>query len=148
MQLLGDPTQSSGYRRSAGRTSPGGVNYYGNGSYQSGSNAYPNVQGNYGQNLGNTQSINTGGNQFNDFTSTAEAIVNILPDEVVADLDIKIDYELNSFLVSGPAANINRFKRFIQEIDKPVPVVLIEVMIIEVRKSATVETGISWGIWR
>ena len=146
VQLLGDPTQSSGYRRSAGRTSPGGVNYYGNGSYQSGSNAYPNVQGNYGQNLGNTQSINTGGNQFNDFTSTAEAIVNILPDEVVADLDIKIDYELNSFLVSGPAANINRFKRFIQEIDKPVPVVLIEVMIIEVRKSATVETGISWGI--
>jgi len=43
-------------------------------------------------------------------------------------------------------ANINRFKKFVKEIDRPVPVILIEVMLIEVRKSATVETGISWGI--
>mgnify|MGYP000306316385 CR=1 FL=1 len=146
VQLLGDPTQSSGYRRSAGRTNPGGVNYFGNGGLQNGSNGFPNTQGNFAQNVGNARNINTGMGQFNDFTSTAEAIVSILPDEVVADLDIKIDFELNSFLVSGPAANINRFKKFIQEIDKPVPVVLIEVMIIEVRKSATVETGISWGL--
>ncbi|MEC7264347.1 MAG: hypothetical protein VXW38_11455 [Bacteroidota bacterium] len=146
VELLGDPAQSTGYRRSAGRTNPGGFNYYGNNNYQNGVNGFVNTQGNLGQNQGNAQRINTGSNQFDDYTSTAEAIVNILPDEVVADLDIKMDFELNSFLVSGPAANINRFKKFIKEIDKPVPVVLIEVMIIEVRRSATVETGISWGI--
>ncbi len=147
VELLGDPSQSSGYRRSAGRTVSGGVNYYGNGNFQNGANGFGNAQANYGQNMGiNPQRINPREDQFDNYNSSAEAIVSILPDEVVADLDIKMDFELNSFLISGPAANINRFKKFIQEIDKPVPVVLIEVMIIEVRKSATVETGISWGI--
>ncbi len=144
VELLGDPMQSTGFGRSAGRTVTGGVNYLGNG-FQGGANGFGNNQNNFGQNS-NSRRINTQTNQFNNYASNAEAIVNILPDDVVADLDIKIDFELNSFLISGPAANINRFKKFLKEIDKPVPVVLIEVMIIEVRKTATVETGISWGI--
>jgi len=70
----------------------------------------------------------------------------VVPDDIKNDLDIKIDYELNSFYVNGPSANIERFKSFLKKIDKPVPVVLIELMIIEVSKTATVETGVSWGI--
>ncbi|WP_420603232.1 type II secretion system protein GspD [Flagellimonas sp.] len=145
VELLGDPMQSSGYGRSAGRTIQGGVNYLG-GGFQNGTNGFGNNQGNLRQNTNTTRRINTQNNQFGDYSSNAEAIVNILPDDVVADLDIKIDYELNSFLVSGPATSINRFKKFVKQIDKPVPVVLIEVMLIEVTKSATIETGISWGI--
>ncbi|MEX0313979.1 MAG: type II secretion system protein GspD, partial [Allomuricauda sp.] len=146
VELLGDPMQSTGYGRSAGRTVQGGVNYLGGGGFQNGINGFGNNQGNFRQNSNNTRRINTQNNQFGDYSSNAEAIVKILPDDVVAELDIKIDFELNSFLISGPAANINRFKKFIKQIDKPVPVVLIEVMLIEVTKSATVETGISWGI--
>ncbi len=134
VELLGDPSQSSGTRTS-GRTASGGVNYFGNGSQQQ--------QGGIGS---NRRSINTQSNSFGEYQDTAEAIVNILPDEIKSELDIRVDYEMNSFFVSGPSANINRFKKFIEKIDKPVPVVLIEVMIIEVKKSATVETGISWGI--
>ncbi|MEO9511825.1 MAG: hypothetical protein ABJN84_03965 [Flavobacteriaceae bacterium] len=144
VELLGDPIQS-GAGRTAGRTVSSGVNYLGNG-FQNGSTGFNNTQGNFSQNSNTLRSVGTQTSQFNDYSSPAEAIVNILPDDVVTDLDIKIDFELNSFLVSGPAANINRFKKFIKEIDKPVPVILIEVMLIEVRKSATVETGISWGI--
>ncbi len=144
VELLGDPTPSSGYNRSAGRTVNNGVNFVGNGFQNN--NGFGGVQGNLGQNGNNQRRVNTQRSQFGSFNNQAEAIVNILPDEVVADLDIKIDFELNSFLVSGPAANINRFKKFIASIDKPVPVVLIEVMLIEVRRTATVETGISWGI--
>lgn len=146
VELLGDPMQSTGYGRSAGRTVQGGVNYLGGNGFQNGNSGFGNNQGSLRQNSNNTRRINTQNNQFGDYSSNAEAIVNILPDDVVADLDIKIDYELNSFLISGPAANINRFKKFIKQIDRPVPVVLIEVMLIEVTKSATVETGISWGI--
>nr|WP_299484886.1 general secretion pathway protein GspD [uncultured Allomuricauda sp.] len=146
VELLGDPMQSTGYGRSAGRTVNSGVNYVGGGFQNGGVNGFGNNQGNLRQNTNNTRRINTQNNQFGDYSSNAEAIVSILPDDVVADLDIKIDYELNSFLVSGPAANINRFKKFIRQIDRPVPVVLIEVMLIEVRRSATIETGISWGI--
>ncbi|MEO0527088.1 MAG: hypothetical protein AAFZ89_07670 [Bacteroidota bacterium] len=140
VELLGDPTPYTGAARAAGRTVGGNVNYLGGGIQP-------------GQGLNNIQAtnnatrrINTTPNTFGNYGNNAEALVNILPDDILADLDVKIDYELNSFLVSGPAANINRFKNFIREIDKPVPVVLIEVMLIEVRKSATVETGISWGI--
>lgn len=146
VELLGDPMQTGGFGRSAGRTVSGGVNYLGGNGFQNGNNGFGNNQGNFGQNSNNARRVNTQASPFNDHASNAEAIVNILPDDVIADLDIKIDYELNSFLISGPAANINRFKKFVKEIDKPVPVILIEVMIIEVRKSATIETGISWGI--
>lgn len=136
VELLGDPSQSQGYR-SSGRTTNSNVNFFGgnqNGGQQGGFNS-------------NRRSLNTQSNGgFGDYQDSAEAIVSIIPDEVKSELDIRVDYELNSFFVSGPSANINRFKKFIKEIDKPVPVVLIEVMIIEVRKSATVETGISWGI--
>jgi type IV pilus assembly protein PilQ len=135
VELLGNPSQVRG-SRSSGRTNEGSVNFFGdNGNSNSQQNSY-----------GNQRSINTQPNSFSEYQNGAEAIVSIIPDEIKVDLDIKVDYELNSFLVSGPASNINRFKKFIKEIDKPVPVVLIEVMIIEVKKSATVETGISWGI--
>ena len=147
VELLGDPSPYTGRVRTAGRTISGGVNYLGNGSVNSNGFNNPirnqnlNTQQNY-----NSQRVNNRRNDFENYLNQAEAIVNILPDEIIADLDIKIDFELNSFLVSGPAQNINRFKKFITKIDKPVPVVLIEVMLLEVRKTATVETGISWGI--
>ncbi len=145
VELLGDPTPFSGFGRSAGRTVTGSVNYLGGGGFQN-QGGVGLGQGNVGQNMNNQRRINTQNSQFGEYNSSVEAIVNILPDEVISDLDIKVDFELNSFLVSGPAANITRFKKFIKQIDKPVPVVLIEVMLIEVRKTSTVETGISWGI--
>lgn len=137
VELLGDPSQSSGYR-SSGRTTSSNISFFGTGGVQN------NQQGFNANN--NRRSVDTRSRNFDTYQDGAEAIVSILPDELKADLDIRVDYELNSFFVSGPSSNIERFKEFIKEIDKPVPVVLIEVMIIEVRKSATVETGISWGI--
>ncbi|PQJ15308.1 type II secretion system protein GspD [Aureicoccus marinus] len=133
VELLSD---SQGYlpQRTSGRTSTGNTTYFASGP---GGGALQQT----GQ-----RSINTQGNQFQDYNVAAEALINILPDELKNDLDIKVDYELNSFLVGGPDAQIEKFKAFIRQIDKPVPVVLIEVMIIEVRKSAVVETGISWGL--
>src|SRR5690606_33976978 len=69
-----------------------------------------------------------------------------LPDDIKNGIDIKIDAELNSFVVSGPGIKVEKFKEFIKYIDKPVPVILIEVMILEVNRSAIVETGISFGL--
>lgn len=78
--------------------------------------------------------------------TTTEAIQKIIPESLQRGLDIKIDSELNSFIVSGPAARVERFENFIHYIDKPVPVILIEVMIIEVNKTTLVETGVSFGL--
>ncbi|HET8885639.1 MAG TPA: hypothetical protein VFM70_04710 [Salinimicrobium sp.] len=95
----------------------------------------------------NRQEVNTNQNgSFNNFNNKAEALLSILPDEIKQNLDIKVDYELNSFYVNGSSEKIERFKEFISRIDKPVPVILIEVMFIEISKGATVETGVTWGI--
>jgi len=110
--------------------------------------------------------LNNTNNTFNNFSSTNDSsrntssyssnsasqektggsILEIFPKEILSGIDVKIDTELNNFIVSGPSENIARFEEFVKYIDKPVPVVLIEVMLLEVSRSATIETGISAGI--
>lgn len=145
IELLSDPSSPSA-RRSAGRTQNSNVNFFGSNNNNNGQRSSQ-LGGQSIQNLNtNRRNVNTQSRNFDSYQNNVEALVNILPEDIKANLEITVDFELNSFLVSGPSTNINRFKKFIKEIDKPVPVILIEVMIIEVKKSATVETGISWGI--
>ncbi|WP_255566938.1 type II secretion system protein GspD [Flavobacterium litorale] len=126
IELLGDPDTS----RTIGRTSQ---------------STFTSFNGSFNNNLSNTGQNNQ--NQRNNENSRdTESILTIIPDEVKADLDIKIDKELNSFIVNGPAEAIKRFESFIKYIDKPVPVILIEVMILEVNRSSLIETGIDAGI--
>ncbi|WP_456442526.1 type II secretion system protein GspD [Psychroserpens sp.] len=137
VELLSDPTGGVTSSRSAGRNSNNSSNSFG---------GFNNQLNSPSQNR-NREPINTNNNQnFDSFNTKVEALVNILPDEVKGDLDIKVDYELNSFYVNGPSANVERFRDFINQIDKPVPVILIEVMLIEVNNTSLVETGVSWGI--
>lgn len=105
-----------------------------------------NASNNFSNN--NNSTTNTSYNQTNNAHSekTGGSILSIFPNEIINGLDVKIDTELNSFIVSGPEENIKRFESFVKYIDKPVPVVLIEVMLLEVNRSAVIETGISAGI--
>ncbi len=135
IELLSDPSKEG---RSAGRlnNNTSYSNYNSNPSD-------PRTNSNY---QSQNNSTNLGNNSGTGNTNSSESILTIIPDEIKRGLDIKIDKELNSFLINGPAANIDRFESFIKYIDKAVPVILIEVMLLEVNKSATVETGISAGI--
>lgn len=73
-------------------------------------------------------------------------ILDIIPNEVKSDLDFTVDPERNSIYVTGSSAKITTFKNFIKQIDKSIPVIIIEVMIVEAQTSNTLETGVSWGI--
>ncbi|WP_299117806.1 type II secretion system protein GspD [uncultured Winogradskyella sp.] len=73
-------------------------------------------------------------------------ILSLIPQEVKQDLDFKVDTELNSIYVTGTGAKIEFFKDFIRHIDKPIPVIIIEVMIVEASVNNTVEAGVEWGI--
>ena len=75
-----------------------------------------------------------------------KTILDIIPEEVKTGLDFKVDTELNSIYVTGTGARIEFFRQFIQNIDKTIPVILIEVMIVEASVSNTVEAGVTWGI--
>ncbi len=96
----------------------------------------------------NRRNLNTSNNNnsFQNYNTKADALVSILPTDITKDLDIKTDTELNSFIVGGDSQKIEKFKAFIKKIDKPVPVILIEVMILEVSRFSTLETGIDVGV--
>jgi len=87
---------------------------------------------------------NTNNNSVENTALTS--IETIIPEDIKEGLIIKTDFELNSFIVSGPGVKVERFKEFLSQIDKRVPLILIEVMILEVNRSAIVETGISFGL--
>lgn len=133
IEILSDPSKEG---RSAGRLNTNSNNFSNYNSSDARMNSNNQNQNNFSN---NSASASSGSNP-------SESILKIIPDEVKKDLDIKIDKELNSFIVNGPAANIERFESFIKYIDKSVPVILIEVMLLEVNRSATVETGIKAGI--
>lgn len=111
----------------------------------------PNNNNNYSSNQyrGNSNFQNNGNNGNSTFSNSNAHnadLLSIIPEEIKEGLEFKTDIELNSFYVTGPSAKINRFKTFINKIDKPVPVILIEVMIIEVNRNSTTDTGVEWGI--
>lgn len=138
-------TDSNGGNSTRARSSSVGQNNnsFGGGnqfdSFSNGNNANRTTLSQKGQS-------NQGRGLANNNSSQAEALINILPSDLIADLQIQADFELNSFYVSGPSSSVKRFRNFIEKIDKPVPVILIEVMLIDVSKLSVVETGISWGI--
>ena len=74
------------------------------------------------------------------------AIPSLIPEALKAGLQIQLDKELNALLVLGAAPAVDRLRKFVEQIDQPVPVILIEVMLIEVNKNAHLDTGISWGL--
>ncbi len=148
VEIFADPSGGGNRTRSVGRTSRY-QNGYNNSNYGNSNNNYTNQ---FDNNIGvtnrtNRESINTNSQTgFSDSGNKGEALLSILPDDIKQGLDVKIDYELNSFYVMGSSEKIERFKEFIKKIDKPVPVILIEVMLIEVSRNSNIETGVSWGI--
>ncbi|MFV0247584.1 MAG: type II secretion system protein GspD [Tenacibaculum sp.] len=105
------------------------------------------VEYNQANSFNNKQNANRNNSSFaGNYSTKSEALLNIFPKDVVDNLDIKTDIEHNAFIVSGDAQKIVRFKEFIATIDKPVPVILIEVMILEVSKLVSISTGVDLGI--
>lgn len=77
---------------------------------------------------------------------TIDKVVELLPEDVKQELVITEFPDLNSLLISGEEARIRNLKHLLGEIDKTVPVILIEVIIVNVSKNYTISTGIEAGI--
>jgi type IV pilus assembly protein PilQ len=148
VEMFADPSGGTSSYSTVGNTNTNG---YGNSTFNNGSSTNYNTQ--FDNNINRTTtsssrvSVNSNNqNSFGNSQNTGEALLSVLPDEIIQDLDIKVDFELNSFYIMGASSKIERFKEFIKKIDKPVPVILIEVMLIEVNRNSTIEAGVSWGI--
>ncbi len=77
---------------------------------------------------------------------TIEKVLDFIPAELKKGVDIKTFSDLNGLIVSGSQPRINELEAFIRQIDLVVPLVHIEVIIADIRKSNTISTGISAGI--
>jgi type IV pilus assembly protein PilQ len=73
-------------------------------------------------------------------------LMHSIPAEVISGLQIQEFRELNSILLTGSAMRVAAAEAVIRQMDELVPVVLIELTMIDVHKNRTVSTGISAGI--
>jgi len=77
---------------------------------------------------------------------SVDSLLAMIPAELRQNVEVKEFKELNSFLLSGSQPQIKEIESFVKQLDKTVPMVLIEVILMDVRKSKTVETGIKIGV--
>jgi type IV pilus assembly protein PilQ len=73
-------------------------------------------------------------------------IETFIPSYFAEGVEIKPFIELNAIIVSGSALNIKEIETFLGEIDRSVPVVTIELIILDVQYSRLTELGIQAGI--
>lgn len=73
-------------------------------------------------------------------------IVTVIPSKLKEGIEVKEFPDLNSLVISGSTKNINELEAFVFEIDKIVPMILIEVLIVDSRSNVTIATGISTGL--
>jgi type IV pilus assembly protein PilQ len=75
-----------------------------------------------------------------------ESIINTLPKVFSEKLEIKEFTELNGLIVSGSRSILEELKVYIKQIDKVVPMVQIEVIIVQYNKSYNIQTGMKAGL--
>ncbi|MDB5274737.1 MAG: gspD [Chitinophagaceae bacterium] len=75
-----------------------------------------------------------------------DAIHDIIPTELKKGVEVKEFKELNSILVSGSLPQINEIEAFITALDRVVPMVMIEVLLLDINKTRSVKTGITAGL--
>ncbi|CAM1365437.1 General secretion pathway protein GspD [Tenacibaculum sediminilitoris] len=149
IEVMNQPMQSRSRSNFEGNSGFSQNNLYNNNNNSSfnGNQNFNNQQSRVGNNSYQQQRISTTRSQpFSQHQSKSEALVNILPEELKKDLEISTDIEHNAFVVTGDQQKIEKFKEFIKRIDKPVPVILIEVMILEVSKTNTLSAGVEFGL--
>jgi len=76
---------------------------------------------------------------------TVENVLESIPGEMVAGIEINEFRDLNGLVVNGPYTNVQKLEDFLRLIDKVVPVVMIELLIVDYSKSRAVSSGISVG---
>lgn len=77
---------------------------------------------------------------------SVNTVMENIPSELKKGVEVKTFTELNSLIINGPDIKINEIERFIRDIDKVVPVVMIEVMIVDVNSNRSDKAGISMGL--
>lgn len=74
---------------------------------------------------------------------TIEHVIEAIPADIKKNVNIKAYEELNSLILSGSTLEIEEVKNFLLHIDKVVPMILIEILIVDIDRSYTKNIGLS-----
>jgi type IV pilus assembly protein PilQ len=77
---------------------------------------------------------------------SVDSIAFAVPEDLLDHVELRVFKELNSVFLSGPHDKVETAAEFINAIDKSVPVISIELLIIDYSTSYTISTGIEAGI--
>ena len=73
-------------------------------------------------------------------------VEEIIPEALKQNVAVKIFPDLNALILSGDRRDVSRVETFLQSIDKPVPLITMEILIADVTKSRIHEVGIGAGM--
>lgn len=77
---------------------------------------------------------------------TVDKILDFIPAEMKKGVELKIFPDQNSIIVSGSQPRILEIENFIRDVDRVVPVVSIEVIVLEVSNTSAVTKGLTAGL--
>ncbi|MEO8069047.1 MAG: hypothetical protein ABI599_15225 [Flavobacteriales bacterium] len=77
---------------------------------------------------------------------TVTDVLVAIPDAIKKDVVVTEFKELNAVILSGSEPRIAEIKSFLRQLDQLVPVVTIEVLIVDVKRSKNITSGITAGI--
>ena len=77
---------------------------------------------------------------------SAKDLKNAIPESIQQNIQIEEFIELNALIISGDRREVEEVYAFLEQIDRPVPMVIIEVMIVDYNENRSVETGIEMGV--
>lgn len=77
---------------------------------------------------------------------TVDKVVDIIPAEMKHGVEIKAFHDLNSLVISGEGDRCDRITAFLDEIDKSVPLISIDVIIVDATTNNSQTTGLGLGV--
>jgi len=75
-----------------------------------------------------------------------EEVMNLLPERILKEASIKLVKEHNGFIILGPQETIRETHEFLREVDRPVPQVLIEALVVDFNRDKLGELSVEAGV--
>jgi len=76
---------------------------------------------------------------------SVEKIPDLIPSQIKSAIQVQPFVELNSIILSGEQKQVARVESFLKSLDKAIPLITIDVIIVEVTKNLTNEAGLTAG---
>lgn len=77
---------------------------------------------------------------------TVDQVIELIPASVKGDMQVQLFAEQNSVIASGTSRQVGLLADFLESVDRSVPLITIDVLIVDSKKSRVQETGITAGL--